>query len=77
MKILITSQGPYFTGPYKKECTYNYMSPAVAASFFCPQNIGFFNFKLRWVDDANQTTDCDLAILKFLFILSSEINVAK
>ena len=33
------------------------MLAAVKASLFCPQNTGFFNSKLEWVADANQTTN--------------------
>ena len=34
---------------------YNYTSTVVKISFFHPQNVRFFNSKLGWAADTNQT----------------------
>ena len=40
-----------------KKCTnpYNHVSAVVETSLLCPQNVRFFNSKLGWVVERNQT----------------------
>ena len=56
---LISRKMNSYKGSHKK-CTnpYNHMSAVVETSLFCPQNVRFFNSKLAWVVDTNQTIFC-------------------
>ena len=51
-----------YKGSARKKCIrpYSCISAVVKISFFCPQNVRFFNSKLGWAADSNRAIDCSL-----------------